>query len=118
MENLFRVYNDQGVPFNVRIVRLGDRYGLNDCLVHGEKDRRDHRRDEYAHAHGTMVEFYDTRHTEGFGPRGQFVARYYVDTFRDIREGHGLDLYGGCDSWKIDGSAVTQVSRWLTSEGV
>ena len=46
--------------YNVRLVTKGDRYGLNDCLVH-EEDK-------------PMVEFYSTK-VQKTG-RGYFVSRY------------------------------------------
>lgn len=49
---VFAVTSARGAPFNIRIVRHGERYGLDDCLTHGEG------------AHDRpfpLVEFYDAR---------------------------------------------------------
>jgi hypothetical protein len=91
------IRNDQGVGFNVRLVDVGDSYGRDDCLVNDD---------------GPMVEFFDTRFTEKFGPLGQFVSRYYVETFMEI-EGTGLCLDAGIAAWEISAENVTDVQRWL-----
>ena len=98
-----RVINDAGRAFSVRLVRQGDRYGLNDCKVHDKAD--------------PMIEWYDATYegADGFGPRGQFVARYYLSTLTgqdgwsrvDHRKGsHGLDLMGYEPLWKVSGANV------------
>jgi hypothetical protein len=98
-----RVINDKGLAFNVRLVRRGDRYGLNDCLVHGQDD--------------PLIEFYDAtyendpRFTIG---RGQFASRYCLGTLtgkdgygQDHRRGsHGIDLCGHVPAWKVTGPNV------------
>jgi hypothetical protein len=100
-----------GVPFACVIVRQGDRYGLDFCLVNeGE----------------TLVEFWDLRY--GHGPIhegaeivGQFVARYLVPTLLDtdtwstgrVGERAGLDLYGGEPSWKIDQATAAAFVAWI-----
>ena len=76
----------------VRVVKRDDRYGLNDCLVHDEDD--------------PLVEFYDAEYRgsgEGreFGPRGQFVARYYWSTLCKRPRGLGLDLLSYEPKWKL-----------------
>jgi len=82
--------------FYVRIVRDGDKYGMNDCLRHtGEP----------------MAEFYDTRH--GIG-RGQFVQRYYVETL--LASGGGLMLMGGVPEWSLSGEDMKIVREFLTNE--
>lgn len=79
----------------VRIVKQGDRYGLNDCLIHDKS--------------ASMVEFYDTSKKE------QFVQRYYVETILGIGGGVGLMLDGGCSAWNLDGESVDSVKEWLKS---
>jgi hypothetical protein len=88
------------VRFVARILRRGDRYGLNDVLVWDVDP--------------PGVEFYDTRypHTEF----GQFVSRYYVRTLLEEHGPRGLDLMGYVPSWKIDGSAMVIVRQWLHHE--
>ena len=95
-----------GVRFNVRIIRTGDRYGMNNMLTVGEGASL------RLEGPGPMVEFYDSRypHTEF----GQFVSRYGVST---ILGGHtGLNLMGGVADWQIDGAAMDVVRRWLLDE--
>ena len=90
--------NSNGVPFNSRIVRKGDSYGLNNCLTHTEDD--------------PLVEFYDARydHTE----LGQFVSSYSASTLTgegewsfgsDSRE-TGLNLEGSVSDWFVDADQV------------
>jgi hypothetical protein len=97
-------WNDAGRPFRTRLVRTGDRYGLNDCLVHDKP--------------GPMVEFYDaSQDPEKFGPRGQFVTRYYASTLTRRERSAGLDLDCGIPGWKVDGCVMEQVTRWMESQG-
>lgn len=91
--------------FNVRIVRKGGRYGLNNCLTH-DKDE-------------PMVEFYDSRypHTE----HGQFVSRYYVATILGTdRYGSGeggLCLDGGNrDQWTVSEKDMDTVREYLRNQ--
>lgn len=75
-----RVVNDKGRAFNVRVIRKGDRYGLNDCLVHDKDD--------------PLVEFWDAtyEHDPRFTPGlGQFVSRYFLNTLTD-EDGNGHEL--------------------------
>jgi hypothetical protein len=87
--------------FNVRIVRKGDKYGLDFCLTHN-KD-------------AALVEFYDTRypHTEF----GQFVSRYYVSTILE-RDNRGLCLEGSEPEWSVTASDMAIVRAWLLSQEV
>lgn len=103
---MITVTSTTGVRFNVRIIRKGDRYGLDDCLVVGEG------RAATLEGNGPLVEFYDSRwmHT----PRGQFVSRYGVDTI--LASHGGLDLMSYEPSWKIDEAAMGIVRQWLRDE--
>lgn len=95
MRNLGK--NANGIPFNSRIVRKGEKYGLNFCLTHEESE--------------PLVEFYDARfdHTKF----GQFVSRYYVTTLTgecewshgDSRK-TGICLDGGVPDWFVDANQV------------
>lgn len=98
--NLFQITSARGVPFNLRIVRHGDRYGLRDCLTHDSAR--------------PMVEFYDARYTDaqGFTPRGQFVSRYFVRTLLD-GSASGLMLEGSEREWDIDGATMARVRDYL-----
>lgn len=96
------VTNDQGVTFHARLIRTGDRYGLADKLTNDG---------------AAMVEFFDAEADPAkFGPLGQFVSRYYVDTFNETAEdGRGIALDGGVPRWTITAANVAEVAAWLAS---
>jgi hypothetical protein len=100
---LLRITNHQGRHFNVRILKVGDRYGRDDCLVHDE--------------HEPSVEFFDaTYENTDHGPLGQFTCgRYYVSTLLERNNG-GLCLYGAVPEWSIDGKAMDIVRAWLDNQ--
>lgn len=88
--------------FNVRIIRHGDRYGLEDCLeVKGEP----------------MIEFYDFRHADKeFALRGYFVSRYYLSTLVDGEarlSRAGLCLNGGVPEWVVSAFEMRQVFEYI-----
>jgi hypothetical protein len=88
-----RLTNEAGVPWRVRIVYAGDKYGLKDCLTHDETM--------------PLVEFYDMGYPDIHGPGGQFVQRYNLDTLvRDRPHPVGLNLYGGEPRWEIDAESL------------
>lgn len=80
--------------FNVRIVRTGDKYGLNNCLINDKEP---------------MVEFYDSRYPHD--KYGQFISRYYVSTLK--RHKGGLDLYGGEPAWQVSAEGMKKVVKYL-----
>jgi hypothetical protein len=85
--------------FNVRIVKVGDRYGLNDCLVNRDRP---------------MVEFYDTRQDPAkFGERGQFVSRYFVYSILEREENVGLSLLGYVPDWTVSAAGMREVIAYL-----
>lgn len=103
MPNIATITATSGIRFTARILRAGDRYGLDNCLTWDSLK--------------PGVEFYDTRypHTEF----GQFTgARYYVETIleRGPEDKSGLVLDGGIPDWRIDGPAMTIVRAWLRNE--
>lgn len=62
-----------------------------------------------------LVKFYDATyagHPE-FGPLGQYVADYYVETLLTGNQDHGLCLNGGVPVWQIDRSSMMVVRMWL-----
>jgi hypothetical protein len=84
--------------FNLRIVNTGDKYGVNDCLT----NTRD-----------PMIEFYDSRFTNGAdGDRGQFVTRYYIETLTS-RKPNGLCLDGGVPAWTVSADGMKQVIEFI-----
>ena len=92
-----------GRPFTVRIVREGDAYGLNDCLTHDEAE--------------PLIEFYDaSQDPEAFGPRGQFVSRYYLTTLLEHTPGTGLGLEGSVPVWSIDADELDALIAVLRQE--
>lgn len=94
--NTFKFENETtGKSWLAKVVRKGDRYGLNNCLTHDKP--------------ASLVEFYDTSNGE------QFVSRYYVETILGIDDGVGLMLYGSCPAWNLDGESVDSVKDWLKS---
>lgn len=98
------VCNDRGRTFHVRVVHLGGRYGLEDCLEHDERE--------------PLIEFYDATYadpTGDFGPRGQFVNRYNASTLLgDADPTRGLDLHGGVQVWYLDAAAWHEVRQALS----
>lgn len=92
------------VPFNVRLVQIGESYGRDDCLTHGQG--------KYD-LHEPMVEFYDARHMHT--SRGQFVSRYYVSTLLNgASRTSGLMLDGGVPEWTVDAASMQRVVDYLT----
>lgn len=96
-----RVVNDAGVPFNVKLVRQGDNYGLRNCLTHELSD--------------PIVEFFDARynHTE----HGQFVSSYFLSTLNERGtdfegQSFGINLDGGSQDWYVTGENVDDVLGW------
>lgn len=91
---MYRFKNEStGKTWAARVIRKGDRYGLDDCLIHDKPN--------------SMVEFYDTNNGE------QFVSRYYTKTIMDIANGAGLLMDGGTPQWSLDGGSVAIVKEWL-----
>lgn len=90
-----RIVNTAGRAFNVRLVREGERYGLNDGLVHDKGD--------------PLVEFWDAtyerdpRFTPGLG---QFASRYYLSTLTERQSAHALALCGHEPAWTVTGGNV------------
>lgn len=94
-------------PWTVRIVFKGEHYGLDGGQLH--------ERDE------PLVEFYDTEQDKDkFGPWGQFVARYYLDTLLETRQkhpGYALALDLGIPRWTVSATHMALVERWLEMQG-
>lgn len=107
------ITNATGRRFLVRILCAGDRYGADDCLTWADGSPLSPSSDK----NRPGVEFYDYTYAneKTFGPRGQFVSRYYVDTILKT-QGTGLDLMGYEPVWKIDAAAMHVVCEWLRHE--
>lgn len=94
--NPITVKNDRRVSFTVRLVRKGQKYGKDFCLVYNEDK--------------PMIEFYDQRYIPAFTGFGQFVSRYYVSTFMDIKDG-GLSLDSDIDNWTLTEDNVKSIQE-------
>lgn len=108
------------VPMVVRIVRPGERHGLNGMLTNDTDEE--------------LVEFYDARYdfaqsdpdiyTKWLPFGGQFIARYYWETLSGqdgySRSGgeypRGLDLQGDEPAWKVDAASMKEVMSWLRDQ--
>lgn len=73
--------------FNVRILRQGESYGLDDCLTHKERK--------------PLVEFYDYRYRNDEWKRGQFVSRYYAETILEHDPNNALRWMEGFRAWTV-----------------
>jgi len=88
--------------WTVRLVHKGERYGLDDVLLHDEDD--------------PLVEFYDAEQSvQKFGPLGQFVNRYYASTLLARNDPHApLALDMGTPEWTVSAEEAEVVSAWLS----
>lgn len=88
-----KLFKDEERKIKVRLVKQGDRYGLNNCVTHNETE--------------PMIEFYDPRH---------FVRRYYLSTILEIEPGQGLCLEASRYEYlAIEGPCLDKVKKWLKS---
>ena len=89
--------------FNVRILHKGEKYGLEDCLIHKERK--------------PLVEFYDYRHrNDQEWKRGQFVSRYYAETILEHNPNNALSLDGGIPAWTVPPVSMREILAWLLQE--
>ena len=113
---MYQITNDAGRAFNVRVVRKGDTYGLNDCLTYGSEGGSHSScgaASDAAAARGeVLVEFYDATYANHPASRGQFVARYYLSTLKERSSAWlrppGLCLHGGVPEWVISGRNLAE----------
>ncbi|CAE6822499.1 hypothetical protein R70006_06271 [Paraburkholderia domus] len=92
-----QVTNDDGIRFNVRMVRQGDTYGRGESFVHFSEK--------------SMVEFYDARHDHS--DRGQLVSRYFAETLLERDSTYGLQLDGGVREWSLSAESMHEVTAWV-----
>lgn len=92
------LFLDEDRPWLARVVFEGDRYGLNNVLIHDKSD--------------PLVEFYDRENLERFSPWGQFVSRYYLSTLTMHKGERGLNLDMGVPSWQINGESFDRIISW------
>ena len=99
--NAIKILNEETlIPWVVRMVEMGEKYGLDDCLTHNEED--------------ALVEFYDARYPHdklGKDLSGQFVSRYYVSTLLEEPDKYedGLQLDGGTPEWQVSQKNMDEV---------
>ena len=111
----------QGMPMLARLVRLGDRYGLDGCITHALENG-------YTTFEEPLIEFYTLigDDKEGSlawdGVKGYwFISRYYLSTFLGTceysRDGgpvrNGLSLDGGYHEYDLDAQDCQKVAAWI-----
>jgi len=110
MNKFHKVTNDEGKVFLVKIVRQGETYGRNGCLVNDSVDPD-------GKPYGAMVEFYDSTRPNcdpTFPGHGQFASRYYASTLLDENrcQTAGLNLHGGVPAWSLDAGAFNEAMKF------
>ena len=126
---------ESGNRWCVRIVFIGDQYGLKHCLTYGETEYDKDKHDD------PMIEFYDRDSgvaeilrnsddkTEAYLGKeyGQFVSRYYYSTLKmrdplgkgsalaDWSE-RGLNLHGGVSRWSVSSEFMVKAMAAINAE--
>lgn len=103
MANLMFVENHEGRQFAVKVLVKGDTYGRNRCVIWDEER--------------PGIEFYDVTYAgeDGFDEIGQFVSRYYLETFIE----HGaneLHLWDDIPQWTITTNNVFKIRTWIKQQ--
>ena len=126
---------ESGIRWCVRMVFIGDQYGLNHCLTYGDRECDQDKYDD------PLIEFYDMDSgaaaimrnsgdkTEAYLAEeyGQFVSRYYYSTLRKqdpLGEGdaltdwskRGLNLDGGVDRWSVSSEFMVDAMAAINKE--
>ena len=125
---------ESGNRWCVRIVFIGDDYGLNHCLTYGDREYDKDKHDD------PMIEFYDMDSgvaeilrnsddkTEAYLGKeyGQFVGRYYLSSlkFDEVLNGktltdwskRGLCLHGGVDGWSVSSEFMVKAMAAVNNE--
>jgi len=105
--HLLRVENpSNGQAFNVRLVKVGQRYGREDCLTLEPSK------------HGALIEFFAiTENIEtSFKKMGYFVSRYYISTLEESPNNlptTGLCLEGSAPEFNVDPETMRMIFMWL-----
>ena len=100
---------DTGIPYTVRAVAHGERYGRDMCLTNDN--------------HRVLIEFYDARYPFdsdlGGNILGQFVSRYYASTLRQhvdqYGEMTGLCLDTGVPDWHLSRETMVYVQGFIAA---
>lgn len=67
--------------------------------------------------HDPLVEFYDAKWAGvKFGPRGQFVSRYYASTLLESGCPMGLQLDGAIPEWKVSPESMQEVIAYIKEQ--
>ena|SRR5579875_3077543 len=86
-----------GIPFRVRIIEQGDKFGSNYCIINRNRV--------------PIVHFYDRRYNSS--GNGQFISSYYLSTLLHKDTKNGLCLQGGVPDWNISSASMSSVVSWL-----
>ena len=126
---------ESGIRWCVRMVFIGDQYGLNHCLTYGDREYDQDKHDD------PLIEFYDMdsgaaaimRNSDDKAEAyvaeeyGQFVSRYYYHTLKmrdPLGEGgaltdwskRGLCLDGGVDRWSVSSEFMVDAMAAINKE--
>ena len=103
--------------FALRILRKGDRYGSGG-RSYGSGSRSYGSFDTLTNSHDEpMLEVFDiAQDPDTFGPRGQFVQRYYCEDLLENAHPDGLVLDLGVPEWRISAQGMVRLKVWLLGE--
>jgi len=125
---------ESGIRWCVRMVFIGDQYGLKHCLTYGDSEYDQDKHDD------PLIEFYDMDSgaaaimrnsgdkTEAYLAEeyGQFVSRYYLSSlkFEERFDGktltdwskRGLNLDGGVDRWSVSSDFMVDAMAAINKE--
>lgn len=122
MTKLLHPIVSRDIPFFMRVVASGDRYGRNMELIHRAGSLISEIQDP-------LIEFYDRRFPMEEDPAtgvnlGQFVSRYSLsELMRENAAGKtsfdlGLNLEGGIPNWSLDAGAMRSCHHALMAADV
>ena len=97
------IHTGAGANISVKILRPGDKYGLNDCLTWGAGKW------DIRPTTALGIEFYDGT---------QFVSRYYLHTLLKLPRVGGLHLHGSEPRWELDFAELTHILNWVVENHI
>ena len=83
---VFSVNTEEMIPLNVRVIRLGEYYGLNDQLIHNKEE--------------PLIEFFDKKYQDT--ENGKFINAY--------------DLSTVINRIQDEGESISEEKKWLISQ--